>query len=59
LSRLPSEDPRDKRLRSSIYVESAGVRLGCRYRDGFSDAGPLRENIRRLDAVVFTTPTIT
>ncbi len=49
-----SEDPRDKRLRTSIYVQMD---------DGTSilvDAGPdlrqqaLRHNIRRVDAIVFT-----
>jgi phosphoribosyl 1,2-cyclic phosphate phosphodiesterase len=48
-----SADPRDKRLRSSILVESATTRIVI-------DTGPdfrqqlLRENVKRLDAVVFT-----
>jgi len=48
-----SEDPRDKRLRCSIYVETD---LGC----FVIDTGPdfrqqmLREKISRLDAVVYT-----
>lgn len=48
-----SPDPRDKRLRSSILVETATTRL-------IIDSGPdfrqqlLREGIKRLDAVVFT-----
>jgi phosphoribosyl 1,2-cyclic phosphate phosphodiesterase len=48
-----SSDPRDKRLRSSVYVET----LECKF---VVDTGTdfrtqaLRENIRRVDAVVFT-----
>jgi phosphoribosyl 1,2-cyclic phosphate phosphodiesterase len=48
-----STDPRDKRLRSSIMVESAKTRIVV-------DSGPdfrqqlLRERVRSLDAVVFT-----
>jgi phosphoribosyl 1,2-cyclic phosphate phosphodiesterase len=48
-----SSDPHDKRLRSSIYIETPE----CAW---VVDTGPdfrtqaLRENIRRLDAVVFT-----
>ncbi|MCC6371151.1 MAG: MBL fold metallo-hydrolase [Bacteroidia bacterium] len=48
-----SSNPQDKRLRSSILVESAKTRLVI-------DSGPdfrqqlLREKIKRLDAVVFT-----
>lgn len=48
-----SPDPRDKRLRSSILVRSANTTLAV-------DAGPdfrqqmLRENVRHLDAIVFT-----
>lgn len=48
-----SEDPKDKRLRSSIMVEQEGKRLVV-------DTGPdfryqmLREKVKTLDAVVFT-----
>lgn len=48
-----STDPRDNRLRPSVFVESGGTRL-------LVDAGPdlrlqaLRHRIHRLDAVVFT-----
>jgi phosphoribosyl 1,2-cyclic phosphate phosphodiesterase len=48
-----SDDPRDKRLRSSIYVETPEaawvVDTGTDFR-----TQALRENIRRLDAVIFT-----
>ncbi len=48
-----SADPKDKRLRSSILIESAKTRIVI-------DSGPdfrqqlLREKIKRLDAVVYT-----
>ena len=48
-----SEDPRDKRLRASLLLESDGVTL-------LFDAGPdfrqqmLRENVKRLDAIIIT-----
>ena len=48
-----SEDQRDKRLRSSVLVESAATRVVI-------DTGPdfrqqlLREKVNRLDAVIFT-----
>ncbi|MGC9472423.1 MAG: MBL fold metallo-hydrolase [Bacteroidales bacterium] len=48
-----SNDPRDKRLRSSLLVEWNGHRLVI-------DSGPdfrqqmLRENVRKLDAILFT-----
>src|SRR5207249_6027222 len=48
-----SPDPRDKRLRSSVYIETAEtafiVDTGTDFR-----TQALRENIRRVDAVVFT-----
>lgn len=48
-----SSDPRDQRLRSSVYVETPEcawvVDTGTDFR-----TQALRENIRRLDAVVFT-----
>jgi len=48
-----SSDPRDTRLRPSIFIESAGASV-------LVDAGPdlraqaLRHDIRRVDAIVFT-----
>ena len=48
-----SPDPRNKRLRSSIYVEASGIRI-------LLDSSPdlrqqaLRENITDLDAVLYT-----
>ena len=46
-------DPRDKRLRSSIYIETPEcvfvVDTGTDFR-----TQALRENIRRVDAVIFT-----
>jgi phosphoribosyl 1,2-cyclic phosphate phosphodiesterase len=48
-----SSDPRDKRLRSSVYIETPEtafiVDTGADFR-----TQALRENIRRVDAVVFT-----
>jgi phosphoribosyl 1,2-cyclic phosphate phosphodiesterase len=48
-----SSDPRDKRLRSSIYIETPEcafvVDTGTDFR-----TQALRENIRRVDAVIFT-----
>jgi phosphoribosyl 1,2-cyclic phosphate phosphodiesterase len=48
-----SSDPRDKRLRSSVYIETPEtafiVDTGADFRTQV-----LRENIRRVDAVVFT-----
>lgn len=48
-----SEDPRDNRLRSSVYIETPEcafvVDTGTDFR-----TQALRENIRRVDAVVFT-----
>jgi phosphoribosyl 1,2-cyclic phosphate phosphodiesterase len=48
-----SSDPRDKRLRSSIYIETAEcswvVDTGTDFR-----TQALRENIRNVDAVIFT-----
>ncbi len=48
-----SEDPRDKRLRASVLVETQGLTL-------LIDAGPdfrqqmLREDVRKLDAILLT-----
>lgn len=48
-----SKDPRDKRLRASVYVEYAGLCI-------LVDAGPdfryqmLRQNIRHIDAILLT-----
>ncbi len=50
-----SPDPKDKRLRSSVLIQSANTTLVV-------DAGPdfryqmLRANVKRLDAIVFTHP---
>jgi phosphoribosyl 1,2-cyclic phosphate phosphodiesterase len=48
-----SSDPRDKRLRSSVYIETPEIAFivdtGADFRTQV-----LRENIRRVDAVVFT-----
>ena len=52
-----STDPRDRRLRPSIYVEADTDPAGTKV---LVDAGPdlraqaLRENIRRVDAILFT-----
>ena len=48
-----SSDPRDKRLRASVFVEYEGLKI-------LVDAGPdfrqqmLREDIRSLDAILLT-----
>lgn len=48
-----SDDPRDKRLRSSVLIEQKGVRMVI-------DTGPdfrqqmLREEVRRIDAILYT-----
>ncbi|MBP8250293.1 MAG: MBL fold metallo-hydrolase, partial [Chitinophagales bacterium] len=50
-----SNDPRDKRLRSSILIQVSGQNYAI-------DAGPdfrqqmLREQISQLDAIIFTHP---
>lgn len=48
-----SDDPRDKRLRSSIYVDTPEAKFVVDTGTDFR-AQVLRENIRRVDAVVFT-----
>jgi phosphoribosyl 1,2-cyclic phosphate phosphodiesterase len=48
-----SPDPRDKRTRSSIYVETADAALLVDTAPDFRFQA-LRENIRRVDAVIFT-----
>ena len=48
-----SDDPRDKRLRSSIYIETPEVAFVVDTGTDFRTQA-LRENIRRVDAVVFT-----
>ncbi len=48
-----SEDPRDKRTRSSVLVETGGQRILIDASIDFR-AQALRENIQHLDAVIFT-----
>lgn len=48
-----SPDPRDKRTRSSIFVETPDAHLLIDTAPDFR-AQALRENIRRVDAVIFT-----
>ncbi len=48
-----SSDPRDKRLRSSIYIETPETAFVVDTGTDFRTQA-LRENIRRVDAVVFT-----
>jgi phosphoribosyl 1,2-cyclic phosphate phosphodiesterase len=48
-----STDPRDKRLRSSIYIETPEIAFVVDTGTDFRTQA-LRENIRRVDAVVFT-----
>jgi phosphoribosyl 1,2-cyclic phosphate phosphodiesterase len=48
-----STDPRDKRTRSSIYVETSDAALLVDTAPDFRFQA-LRENIRRVDAVIFT-----
>lgn len=48
-----SPDPRDNRTRSSIYVETADAALLVDTAPDFRSQA-LRENIRRVDAVIFT-----
>jgi len=48
-----SSDPRDKRLRSSVYIETPETAFVVDTGTDFRTQA-LRENIRRVDAVVFT-----
>jgi phosphoribosyl 1,2-cyclic phosphate phosphodiesterase len=50
-----SSDPKDKRLRSSILVQSAATTIVVDTTPDFR-LQMLRENVRRLDAVLFTHP---
>jgi phosphoribosyl 1,2-cyclic phosphate phosphodiesterase len=50
-----SDDPKDKRLRSSILVESSNTSFVVDTTPDFRTQ-MLRENVRKLDAVLFTHP---